>query len=148
MEHREKRGIRGRHVFGLALAIVMGLTNIWVIQLARNGEMVGYLLLALEIILATVVVVGLVISFAIGQAAKVSAAAGNSSGRSRSELKDLYDTMRLLNQQNKTLRQLLEEQGLGDPQLPAPHTLQPGQMMTADGTVIESKAFDVLDDDE
>jgi hypothetical protein len=148
MEHREKRGIRGRHVFGLALAIVMGLTNIWVIQLARNGEMVGYLLLALEIILATVVVVGLVISFAIGQAAKVSAAAGNSSGRSRSELKDLYDTTRLLNQQNKTLRQLLEEQGLGDPQLPAPHTLQPGQMMTADGTVIESKAFDVLDDDE
>ncbi len=148
MEYREKKGVRGRHVLAVMLAIMAGLTNIWIIQMARSGDPVGYMLLAGEGVLASVLVVGLIIAFTIGQMAKMSHTAGNASGRSRSELKDLYDTTRLLNQQNKTLRQLLEEQGMGDPQLPASHTLQPGQMMTAEGEVIESRAFDVLDEDE
>jgi hypothetical protein len=47
------------------------------------------------------------------------------------------------------LRQILEEQGLGAPQLMAPQTpLRPGQMMTADGMVIEGQVFDALDDEE
>jgi hypothetical protein len=145
MEHSEKKGIRARHVFAFMLAVVMGLTNIWIIQLAREGDPVGYMILTFEGVLGTILVVGLVIAFVIGQTAKVN----NISGPPRRDLKDLYDTTRLLNQQNKTLRQILEEQGLGAPQLMAPQTpLRPGQMMTADGMVIEGQVFDALDDEE
>lgn len=145
MEHREKKGVRARHVFAFVLAIILGFTNIWIIQLAREGDPVGYLLLAGEGVLVTVLIVGLVIAFTIGQAAKMN----NTPAAPRRDLKDLYETTRLLNQQNKTLRQILEEQGLGDRQLAAPQTpLRPGQMMTADGLVIEGEAFDGLDDDE
>lgn len=143
MEHREK-GVRARHVFALALAIIVGLTNIWIIQLARAGDPVGYILLTGEGVLATVLVVGMVIAFTIGQTAKMN----NTPPAPRRDLKDMYETTRLLNQQNKTLRQILEEQGLGDRQLVAPQTpLRPGQMMTADGMVIEGEAFDGLDEE-
>jgi len=145
MEHREKKGVRARHVFALVLALILGLTNIWIIQLARAGDPVGYILLTGEGVLATVLVVGLVIAFTIGQAAKMN----NTPAAPRRDLKDLYDTTRLLNQQNKTLRQILEEQGMGGRQLAAPQTpLRPGQMLTADGMVIEGAAFDELDEEE
>jgi len=141
MEQRKKGG-GARYAFAVVLAITLGL---WIIQLARNGEAVGYIILTGEGILVTVLVVGLVIAFATKQAV-----IGNGSPPPRRDLKDLYDTTRLLNQQNKTLRQLLEEHGLDNPQLPASRQfpLQPGQMMTADGMVIEGEAFDNLDEEE
>ena len=144
MEQRKKGG-GARYAFAVVLAITLGLAQIWIIQLARNGEAVGYIILTGEGILVTVLVVGLVIAFATKQAV-----ISNASPPPRRELKDMYDTTRLLNQQNKTLRQLLEEQGLDNPQLPASRQfpLQPGQMMTADGMVIEGEAFDNLDEEE
>jgi len=144
MEQKKKVG-GARYAFAIVFAITLGIAQIWIIQLARNGEAVGYMILTGEGVLATVLVVGLVIAFATRQAAM-----NNAAPPPRRDLKDLYDTTRLLNQQNKTLRQLLEEQGLDNPQLPAPQQipLRPGQMMTADGMVIEGEAFDGLDEEE
>lgn len=143
MEQKRRGG--ARYAFAVVFAITLGIAQIWIIQLARNGEAVGYMILAGEGILATVLIVGLINGFMVRQTAM-----NNAAPSPRRDLKDLYDTTRLLNQQNKTLRQLLEEQGLDNPQLPQPQQfpLRPGQMMTADGMVIEGEAFDSLDEEE
>jgi len=139
----QKKGLRGRHIFAGVLALSVGLTQIWIIQLARGGDPVGYMLLAGEGVLASVLVVGLIIAVTLSQVAKVNRVPASP----RRDLKELYETTRLLTQHNKSLRQLLEEQGEGGG-ASSPPSLRPGQMMTADGLVIEGEAFDQLDEEE
>lgn len=68
--NEEKRGFSARH--SLSITLGLGLTGVavWVIQLARWGEPVGYMLITAAIILVSVGVIGFIIGFILRQVAK------------------------------------------------------------------------------
>ncbi len=141
----EERKPRARHTFAAILAVgVVGLF-VWVIQLARQGDPVGYIILTgtgmLIFLLVTGIVFHLVMSI-------------NQPPRHHSNnLKTIYDTQRVMDRQNRALAdQLNQMQKYSAP--PAGQAgrhqdieLRPGQMMTASGYVIEDTAFDALDEE-
>jgi hypothetical protein len=144
--NEEKRGFSARH--SLSITLGLGLTGVavWVIQLARWGEPVGYMLITAAIILVSVGVIGFSIGFILRQVAR----AQSQPPRSQADmLKDIQATQRLLADDNKRLRQLAESRGAaGWPVFPQAVELQPGQWQrTPEGHIINTGAFDTLDKD-
>jgi hypothetical protein len=135
-----KHGFSARH--SLAISLGLGLTGVvvWVIQLARWGEPVGYMIITAAIILVSVGVIG----FILRQVAK----AQSIPPRSQADmLKDIQATQKVLADQNRQLRQLADGRGTsGWPVFPQEVELQPGQWQrTPEGHVINAGACDTLD---
>jgi hypothetical protein len=143
---RTDGGFKARHVFAFSLALVGGGIIIWVIQLARQGDPVGYIILTGGGVLIALIVAGLVIGFVLRQA---SLADSRRSWRGQTgPLKEMYDSQRVLLQQNQALRRLAEGQLPAATQPGQPQNeLQPGQLRTAEGYVIDGAAFDELDEE-
>jgi hypothetical protein len=115
---------RARYAFAITLALVSGGLFIWIIQLARQGEPVGYIILTGLGMLLALLVCGLVLRLLL-------MAANRSSAQPLNDLKTIYKSSR--------------------PCSAAIHPnnleLEPGQMMTAEGFIIDGTAFDSLDED-
>jgi hypothetical protein len=139
----KKIGVNPKHTFAVALAVVIGSLFIWIVQLARQGDPVGYIILTGTGVLLTLLVVGVVLRLLLAVSSQ------SSGGPGRSDMKHVYDTQRVLAQQNRALADQLRRLQKSDPLLsaePAGPDLQPGQIMTADGYVIDSQAFDILEE--
>ncbi len=138
----EKRGISAKHTFAVTLAVVIGSLFIWIVQLARQGDPVGYIILTGAGVLLSLLVVGVVLRLVL--------AGANQPPRQHPEMKTVYDTQRVLAQQNRALLDQLDRLQKNGSLLPAETggvELQPGQMMTAEGYVIDSAAFEVLEEE-
>lgn len=137
---------RARYTFAITFTLVSGGLFVWIIQLARQGEPVGYIILTGLGMLLALLVCGIVLRLLL-------MAANRPSSQPLSDLKTLYDTQRVLSQQNRALldqlQQLQKQPSLLSGRTPRPHDLElePGQMMTAEGFIIDGTAFDSLDDD-
>ena len=70
MNPEEKRGIRARYVLVVILGLGATGVLVWVIQLARQGEPVGYMLLTTVVILAALGVFGVMLGFVLRQVVK------------------------------------------------------------------------------
>ncbi|HEX9923290.1 MAG TPA: hypothetical protein VGD99_11575, partial [Anaerolineae bacterium] len=127
---------RARYVFAITLALVSSGLLIWIIQLARQGEPVGYIILTGLGMLLALLVCGLVLRLLL-------MATNRSSAQPLSDLKTIYDTQRVLSQQNRALldqlRQIQKQPSLLGGHSPHPNNLElePGQMMTAEGFIID-----------
>ncbi len=147
-------GINIKHTFVVAMALVIGGVIIWVIQLARNGDPIGYIILTGTGVLLALPVVGLVLYMLIIALGKMQ----QNGGMHIDDIKTIRESQRVLRDQNRELaRLLLQVQNnpmlmsgpqSGQQEQPAQVTLGPGQVMTPEGFVIDGTAFNVLDEDE
>jgi hypothetical protein len=145
--------INTRHAFGFALALVMGGVIIWVIQLARNGDPIGYIILTGVGVLLALPVVGLVLYMLIIAIGKMQ----HNGGTHLDDIKTMRESHRVLKDQNQELARLLLQmqrnptlmlpEQVGQ-QNPAQVTLSPGQVMTPEGFVIDGTAFSALDNED
>ncbi len=147
-------GINLKHVFVVSLALVVGGVIIWVIQLARNGDPIGYIILTGAGVLLALPVVGLVLYMLIIALGKMQ----QNGGIHLDDIKTMRESQRVLRDQNRELARLLLQvqnnprlmsgpQG-GQQEQPAQMTLGPGQVMTPEGFVIDGTVFNMLDEDE
>lgn len=151
-EHKETV-INVKHAFGFALALVIGGVIIWVIQLARNGDPIGYIILTGVGVLLALPVVGLVLYMLIIAIGKMQ----HNGGTHHDDIKTMRESHRVLKDQNRELARLLLQmqknptlmlpEQVGQ-QEPTPVNLSPGQVMTPEGFVIDGTAFSALDNEE
>jgi len=151
-DHKETV-INVKHAFGFALALVIGGVIIWVIQLARNGDPIGYIILTGIGVLLALPVVGLVLYMLIIAIGKMQ----HNGGTHLDDIKTMRESHRVLKDQNRELARLLlqmqknptlmlaEQAGQ---QEPTQVNLAPGQVMTPEGFVIDGTAFSALDNEE
>jgi hypothetical protein len=147
VNQRQSPRISARHTLAVMITLVSGGLLIWIIQLARQGDPVGYIILTGLGMLASLPVVGGVLYMLIVALGKVL--------QMRSwpaDLKTVYNTHRVLEAQNRelarTLNQLQRNPTLlttGDQ--PPVVELGPGQVRTPEGFVIDGTAFDALEDE-
>ncbi|MEM7343226.1 MAG: hypothetical protein AAF485_03210 [Chloroflexota bacterium] len=142
----KKAGINIKHSFAVAMAVVIGGILIWIIQLARNGDPIGYIILAGGGVLLALPVVGLVLYMLIIAISKLQ------QQPNLTDMKTIRESQRVLSDQNREMARLMRQmQGASnqssDPQ-PVPPMLGPGQIMTPEGFVVEGTAFDTLDDED
>ncbi len=155
MKQQEPVRVSLKHTLGFALALVLGGILIWIIQLARGGEPIGYVILTGLGVILVLPVVGLVLYLLIGAIGKLRR------GQSSDDVKTIYETQRVLRAQNQELARLLLQMqnnpalrdGPEQALVPAQEghstpLLAPGQVITPEGFVIDGAAFDILTDED
>ncbi len=163
MNRDEQSYISLKHTFVFAFSLVLGGVLIWIIQLARGGDPIGYVILTGLGVILVLPVVGLVLYMLIGAISKLQ----QNQVTHLDDVKTIYETQRVLRAQNQELARLLlqiqnnpalrlgsgqahnSEQTLLPGQVSStPVPLGPGQMITPEGFVIDGAAFDTLTDQE
>ncbi len=153
MKQQKPAGISIKHTLVVALSLVLGGILIWIIQLARGGEPIGYIILTGLGVILILPVVGWVLYLLIGAIGKLQ------HGQSTDDVKTIYETQRVLRAQNQELaRLLLQIQNNpalrnssapdGSQEIASLPLLGPGQVITPEGFVINGAAFDALTDEE
>jgi hypothetical protein len=147
VNQRQPFRVSARHTLAVMITLVSGGLLIWIIQLARQGDPVGYIILTGLGMLASLPVVGGVLYMLIVAIGKVLQARS-----APSELKTVYDTHRVLEAQNRELARTLNQLQrnptlLANPDQTAVVELRPGQVRTPEGFVIDGTAFDALEDE-
>ncbi|MCP4995917.1 MAG: hypothetical protein GY934_19390 [Gammaproteobacteria bacterium] len=154
MKQQEPASLNLKHSLGVSVSLVLGGILIWVIQLARGGEPIGYVILTGLGVILVLPVVGLVLYLLIGAIGKLQR------GQSTDDVKTIYETQRVLRAQNQELARLLlqmqnnpglhnSDSGQDSPNSPTLlPLLSPGQVITPEGFVIDGAAFDTLTDEE
>jgi hypothetical protein len=146
MNQKSANGLMAKHIFAAVLAFVVGGLLVWVIQLARQGDPVGYIILTGLGVLLSLLVAGLVLYILIIAIGKITQVRPYPN-----EMKTVYETHRVLEAQNREMARLLTQMQrnpalLANPDQP-PVELGPGQVMTPEGFVIDGTAFDTLEDE-
>ena len=146
MDPNTDSGVRTRTIFAVVLAVIIGGLLVWIIQLARQGDPIGYIILTGLGVLTAIPIVGVVLYMLI-------IAIGNTmQPRAYShEMKTIYETHRVLEAQNREMARLLSQvrrnpdllTSSGQPSV----DLGPGHVLTSDGFVIDGTAFDALEDE-
>lgn len=146
MNPKPDGGVRARTIFAVVLAVIIGGLLVWIIQLARQGDPIGYIILTGLGVLASMPVMGVVLYMLIMAIGKTMQPGGN-----RQEMKTIYETHRILEAQNREMARLLSQlqrnpdlfTNPGQPSV----ELGPGHVLTSDGFVIDGTAFDALEDE-
>lgn len=146
MNPKTDGGVRARTIFAVVLAVIIGGLLVWIIQLARQGDPIGYIILTGLGVLASMPVMGVVLYMLIMAIGKTMQSGGN-----RQEMKTIYETHRILEAQNREMARLLSQLQrnpdlLANPGQPSVE-LGPGHVLTSDGFVIDGTAFDTLEDE-
>jgi hypothetical protein len=149
MEHKEPSRISAKHTMAVMAALIGGGVLIWIIQLARQGDPIGYIILTGLGVLASLPVVGGVLYMLIVAVGKTMQ--GRPTGQ---ELKTVYETHRVLEAQNRELARMLTQlqrnpallTSLRSPEQPVVE-LNPGQFRTSEGFIIDGAAFDTLENE-
>jgi len=141
-------GVRARTIFAVVLAVIIGGLLVWIIQLARQGDPIGYIILTGLGVLASMPVMGVVLYMLIMAIGTLRAM---QPGGNRQEMKTIYETHRILEAQNREMARLLSQLQrnpdlFANPGQPAVE-LGPGHVLTSDGFVIDGTAFDTLEDE-
>ncbi len=142
MEQKNKTSVK--HTFAIMSVLTMAGLFIWIVQLARQGELVGYVILIG--VGATAFILIIALAFRILMEGVGTVMVGRSTSPNGGQImKTIRDTNAVLAGQNRELARRLEHTG------PAAVThspqLGPGQVMTASGFVIEADDFNVLDNE-
>ena len=138
--------LSAKHTLAVMLALIGGGLLVWIIQLARQGDPIGYIILTGLGVLASMPVMGVVLYMLIIAIGKTIQPGGN-----RQEMKTIYETHRILEAQNREMARLLSQLQrnpdlLANPGQPSVE-LGPGHVLTSDGFVIDGTAFDTLEDE-
>ena len=146
MNPKTDGGIRARTIFAVVLAVIIGGLLVWIIQLARQGDPIGYIILTGLGVLASMPVMGVVLYMLIIAIGKTIQPRANTH-----EMKTIYETHRILEAQNREMARLLTQiqrnpDLLTNPGQPSVE-LGPGHVLTSDGFVIDGTAFDALEDE-
>ena len=146
MEQKQSNRISVKHTLAVMAALIGGGVLIWIIQLARQGDPIGYIILTGLGVLASLPVVGGVLYMLIVAVGKTMQ--GRPSGQ---ELKTVYETHRVLEAQNRELARMLTQLQRNPALLTSPEQptfdLGPGQVRTPEGFIIDGTAFDTLEDE-
>lgn len=146
MNPKSSNGISARHTFAVVLALIIGGLLVWVIQLARQEDPIGYIILTGLGVLISVPVVGVVLYMLIIALGKTLQPRPNTH-----EMKTVYETHRVLEAQNREMARLLTRMQRQPALLANPEQasveLGPGQVMTPEGFVIDGAAFDALEEE-
>ena len=146
MDQKQSNRLSAKHTLAVMLALIGGGLLVWIIQLARQGDPIGYIILTGLGVLASLPVVGGVLYLLIVAIGKTMQ--GRPSGQ---ELKTVYETHRVLEAQNRELARMLTQLQrnpalLANPEQPT-FDLGPGQVRTPEGFIIDGTAFDTLEDE-
>ena len=133
--------LRARHIFALTLALGLVGVLVWVIQLARQNEPVGYIILTGAGILLALLVSG----FVVGLVLRLVLSA---QPRQADNLKTVREVQQLMAQQNRELLRQLQQQRAALPAGAPVDDLDPGQLVTREGYVIDSNLFAALDEEK
>jgi uncharacterized protein (DUF58 family) len=148
MEHKEPSRISAKHTLAVMAALIGGGVLIWIIQLARQGDPIGYIILTGLGVLASLPVVGGVLYMLIVAAGSLRAVPGPATSQ---ELKTVYETHRVLEAQNRELARMLTQLQRNPALLTSPEQavveLSPGQFRTSEGFIIDGAAFDTLENE-
>jgi hypothetical protein len=146
MDQKQPNRLSAKHTLVVMLALIGGGLLIWIIQLARQGDPIGYIILTGLGVLTSLPVVGGVLYLLIVAVGKTMQ--GRPSGQ---ELKTVYDTHRVLEAQNRELARMLTQLQRNPALLASPEQptfdLSPGQVRTPEGFIIDGTAFDTLEDE-
>ena len=146
MDQKQSNRLSAKHTLAVMLALIGGGLLIWIIQLARQGDPIGYIILTGLGVLASLPVVGGVLYMLIVAVGKTMQ--GRPSGQ---ELKTVYDTHRVLEARNRELARMLTQLQRNPALLTSPEQptfdLGPGQVRTPEGFIIDGTAFDTLEDE-
>ncbi len=146
-------GVSAKHTFAITGALLVAGLLVWIIQLARAGDPIGYIILTGLGVLLALPVTGGVLAMLLHAAGKVTTSPNSPT---RDDLKSIKEAHQLLQTQHQYLTRLLQ-QAQQNPALLSGHTplvaaepsvppLAPGQLQTADGFIIDGVAFDTLDE--
>ncbi len=161
MKRHEQSRVNVKHTFAFAFALMLGGILIWIIQLARGGDPIGYVILTGLGVILVLPVVGLVLYMLIEAISKLQ----QSQVTHLDDVKTIYETQRVLRAQNQELARLLlqmqnnpvllpgqtcteRSRNIGSQETPSPVSLAPGQVITPEGFVIDGAAFDTLTDEK
>ena len=146
MDQKQSNRLSAKHTLAVMLALIGGGLLVWIIQLARQGDPIGYIILTGLGVLASLPVVGGVLYLLIVAIGKTMQ--GRPSGQ---ELKTVYETHRVLEAQNRELARMLTQLQRNPALLTSPEQptfdLGPGQVRTPEGFIIDGTAFDTLEDE-
>ena len=146
MDQKLSNRLSAKHTLAVMLALIGGGLLVWIIQLARQGDPIGYIILTGLGVLASLPVVGGVLYLLIVAIGKTMQ--GRPSGQ---ELKTVYETHRVLEAQNRELARMLTQLQRNPALLTSPEQstfdLGPGQVRTPEGFIIDGTAFDTLEDE-
>jgi hypothetical protein len=146
MDQKQSNRLSAKHTLAVMLALIGGGLLVWIIQLARQGDPIGYIILTGLGVLASLPVVGGVLYLLIVAIGKTMQ--GRPSGH---ELKTVYETHRVLEAQNRELARMLTQLQRNPALLTSPEQptfdLGPGQVRTPEGFIIDGTAFDTLEDE-
>ena len=146
MDPKQSNRLSAKHTLAVMLALIGGGLLVWIIQLARQGDPIGYIILTGLGVLASLPVVGGVLYLLIVAIGKTMQ--GRPSGQ---ELKTVYETHRVLEAQNRELARMLTQLQRNPALLTSPEQptfdLGPGQVRTPEGFIIDGTAFDTLEDE-
>ena len=147
MDQKQPNRLSAKHTLVVMLALIGGGLLIWIIQLARQGDPIGYIILTGLGVLTSLPVVGGVLYLLIVAVGTLRAMQGRPSGQ---ELKTVYETHRVLEAQNRELARMLTQLQRNPALLTSPEQptfdLGPGQVRTPEGFIIDGTAFDTLED--
>jgi hypothetical protein len=151
MEQKQSSRISAKHTLAVMTALIGGSVLIWIIQLARQGDPIGYIILTGLGVLASLPVVGGVLYMLIVAVGTLRAMPGPATSQ---ELKTVYETHRVLEAQNRELARMLTQlqrnpallTSLRSPEQPVVE-LNPGQFRTSEGFIIDGAAFDTLENE-
>ncbi len=153
MKRHEQPGISLKHTFVVAFSLVLGSILIWIIQLARGGDPIGYVILTGLGVILVLQVVGVVLAMLLGAISKLQ----QNQVTHIDDVKTIYETQRGLRAQDQELARLrlqmqnnpmLSSGQVGSQESPSPVPLAPGQVITPEGFVIDGAAFSTLTDEE
>ena len=146
MDQKQSNRLSAKHTLAVMLVLIGGGLLVWIIQLARQGDPIGYIILTGLGVLASLPVVGGVLYLLIVAIGKTMQ--GRPSGQ---ELKTVYETHRVLEAQNRELARMLTQIQRNPALLTSPEQptfdLGPGQVRTPEGFIIDGTAFDTLEDE-
>jgi hypothetical protein len=140
-----------KHTAMLSGMVLLTGLLVWIIQLARGGDPIGYIILTGIGVLLALPITGGVLALLISALGKLQPQA---QPLSREDLKTIREAHNVLRVQNQYLTRLVNQAGQQPALLAGPNglasetepLLTPGQMRTADGFIIDGVAFDHLDD--
>jgi multisubunit Na+/H+ antiporter MnhG subunit len=153
MDNNQRNGVSAKHTLSITGVLLGAGLLVWIIQLARAGDPVGYIILTGLGVLLALPVTGGVLAMLLHAAGKVTRPPNSPT---RDDLKSIREAHQLLQTQHQYLTRLLQ-QAQQNPALlpgytlpvaaePAAPPLAPGQLQTADGFIIDGVAFDTLDE--
>ncbi|MEW5956879.1 MAG: hypothetical protein AB1801_04085 [Chloroflexota bacterium] len=150
MNQQHPHRVSARHTLAVMIALTGAGLLVWITQLARQGDPVGYIILTGLGVLASLPVAGGVLYLLIVAIGKVL-----QTRSAPAELKTVYDTHRVLEAQNRELARMLNQlqrnptllASLQSPEQATVVELGPGQVRTPEGFVIDGTAFDALEDE-